>query len=700
MGTWEYEHLSQVVPARYSLERMYGLLTGPLCGWPEDRVVLLQNERSPGDLPDQLMAVFEDVTDVALFYYVGHGQIDSTDQLCLGLTGSRSEPHRRGTTSLPYSAVRQALPDHEAATKVVILDCCFAALATSRDGRLAATPDDILDKLAGTGAYTMAAARAYATAWYETDPAVPQPQTYFTRYLADLIESGIPGQPEVLRLHALFNHVRDRLLRDRRPEPVSRNIDAGREFRFAYNNAPPEEQRDPELVIQDLTRRLEQLQAQASGPGAMTAQQHELQDSIQSATRSRNEAIAARAATRVQQQYTAPTDKSRRAPSPAGPDRGASRFAEAGPGFAPPYRVPADAGSPGIISWPRRGPARGLMLVASAAVAASLIAIAILHSLGNGPSPASSVSLYSSDSYGFSNPDSIAVDGHTVWVANLGGSVTELNADNGNLLRTMSKSSYGFSSPEGIAADGTHVWVTNLGGGANGRGSVTELNASDGSLVQILSGGSYGFNGPWGIATDGTDVWIANYGHPGVGNSVTELNASTGSWVRTLHGFKYPFSVAVGGPHVWVANGNSVTELNASDGSQVRTLSGHGYGFNGIQAIAADGTHVWTANYGGGAGGNGSVTEVNAGNGTVARILSDSSYSFNNPQGITSDGTHVWVAANGESVAELNAGNGSLVRILSGGSYGFSNPWSIAVNGTHVWVANHQGNSVTEFATG
>ncbi|WP_329306356.1 hypothetical protein OG322_10845 [Streptomyces sp. NBC_01260] len=108
IGTWDYTHLTSVAAARHSLNRMYRLLTGPRCGWPEDRVAVLPNEPGPGDLSDRLLDLFEDTTDVALFYYVGHGQIDDEDQLCLGLIGSRTEPHRRATTSLPFTAVRRA----------------------------------------------------------------------------------------------------------------------------------------------------------------------------------------------------------------------------------------------------------------------------------------------------------------------------------------------------------------------------------------------------------------------------------------------------------------------------------------------------------------------------------------------------------------------------------------------------------------
>src|ERR1700733_11174754 len=99
MGTSEYSFLPSLPAALNSLERMAGLLTGPLCGWPADRVVLVVNERGPGDLHDRLITSFEDAANVALFYYVGHGQIDLANQLCLGLAGSRTEANRRAATS-------------------------------------------------------------------------------------------------------------------------------------------------------------------------------------------------------------------------------------------------------------------------------------------------------------------------------------------------------------------------------------------------------------------------------------------------------------------------------------------------------------------------------------------------------------------------------------------------------------------------
>jgi DNA-binding beta-propeller fold protein YncE len=102
-------------------------------------------------------------------------------------------------------------------------------------------------------------------------------------------------------------------------------------------------------------------------------------------------------------------------------------------------------------------------------------------------------------------------------VANAVGSVTELDAATGDLVRVLSGSRYKFNNPTGISSDGTHVWVVNA------DGSVTELDAATGGLVQVLSGSQYGFDDPCGVASDGTHVWVPN----SESDSLTEFPASS-----------------------------------------------------------------------------------------------------------------------------------------------------------------------------
>jgi uncharacterized caspase-like protein len=98
--------------------------------------------------------------DVALFYFVGHGQVDPDDTLCLALVDSRTEAELRRTTSLPFDSVRYALKLSRASVKIVILDCCYAGLAAQPT----LSADDLSDLTHGTGAYTLAAAGEFSRA--------------------------------------------------------------------------------------------------------------------------------------------------------------------------------------------------------------------------------------------------------------------------------------------------------------------------------------------------------------------------------------------------------------------------------------------------------------------------------------------------------------------------------------------------------
>jgi Caspase domain len=218
---------------------MRRLLTGPLCAWPQDRVTVEVERESPGDLPDQLVELFAQARDVALFYYVGHGQVDFEDQLCLGLRGSRLESERRATTSLTFEAVRRALRASPAATKVVILDCCFAGHAVHARHTLSGSADvDIPGLVGASGAYILAATGPASTAWFEADTESPLPHTHFTRALLNVVTRGIPGEQGALTLEPIYRQLRDALNAAGRPTPTRNSRDLAGDFVFARNASP------------------------------------------------------------------------------------------------------------------------------------------------------------------------------------------------------------------------------------------------------------------------------------------------------------------------------------------------------------------------------------------------------------------------------------------------------------------------------
>jgi hypothetical protein len=87
------------------------------------------------------------------------------------------------------------------------------------------------------------------------------------------------------------------------------------------------------------------------------------------------------------------------------------------------------------------------------------------------------------------------------------------------------------------------VWVGNDDGTGNAAcGSVTELDASTGAVVRVLAGGHYSFDMPDAIVGDGTHIWVASLYDAmepcqgGAPSSVIELSAVGGAWQETILG--------------------------------------------------------------------------------------------------------------------------------------------------------------------
>jgi len=104
------------------------------------------------------------------------------------------------------------------------------------------------------------------------------------------------------------------------------------------------------------------------------------------------------------------------------------------------------------------------------------------------------------------------VEAHDTLLAN-DGSVAELNASNGHLVRIISGHKPGWDLPSFVVA-GPDLWVTSQTGGLHGNGSVSEISTSTGVLLHVFSGH---LDHPFAIAASGSDVWVLNV------HSVTKL---------------------------------------------------------------------------------------------------------------------------------------------------------------------------------
>lgn len=214
---------------------MAELLTGDLCGWPTERIVRLMNLATPSDLARHLVSAVKDVQDTVLVYYVGHGLRTSQGQLVLALADTDNDPQSLPYTAMTYGAIAMILRGCPAATKLVILDCCHAELAT-RANYVFQSADDIAEAYPVDGLYFIGASRTLEKAKAPIGGGL----TYFTSAFLNIVREGIPGRPSELRLDQIFVEFRGRLLRGNLPEPVESGTRGAHQYPFARNAAGPD----------------------------------------------------------------------------------------------------------------------------------------------------------------------------------------------------------------------------------------------------------------------------------------------------------------------------------------------------------------------------------------------------------------------------------------------------------------------------
>lgn len=145
-----------------------------------------------------------------------------------------------------------------------------------------------------------------------------------------------------------------------------------------------------------------------------------------------------------------------------------------------------------------------------------------------------------------------------------------------------------------------------------------------------------------------------------------------------------PEAIAYDGTNIWTANrgDNSVTKITPT--GVMTTYTGTG---SQPWAIAFDGTNMWTAN-----NGDDSVTKV-----TPTGIMTTYSGTGSAPRGIAFDGTNMWTANYGTG----GSGSGGVTKITPSGTMNSYNsasygPISIIFDGTHLWVPQYNDISVAK----
>lgn len=178
-------NLPPIPAALPSVHEMRELLADT-CEWPRLRITSLPNERHGGLLP-KITKLIEDVEDVLIFYYVGHGlpiPQDGRYDLGLALTDTDDTLTRRSSTSLRLRDLREQMEGSNARVKILILDCCFAGIATRYGGQIGGQGEDTGSGRSG-GTYIWAACGHTQRTYFEEHK--KNGLTYFTKFLAEAV---------------------------------------------------------------------------------------------------------------------------------------------------------------------------------------------------------------------------------------------------------------------------------------------------------------------------------------------------------------------------------------------------------------------------------------------------------------------------------------------------------------------------------
>ncbi|MGI8335912.1 caspase, EACC1-associated type [Actinomadura scrupuli] len=216
IGTSRYTSdpgLSPLPAVRNNLDALRTVLTDQrYCGFARDRCTVISDPEDSQAIGRALAAAGDAAEDLLLVYYAGHGLIDRQGELYLGLTETSSHTSMLPYTGVPYGLVRRSVRGSRAASRVVILDCCFSGRAIDA----ATGPEAVVaGQVEIQGAYTLTSSSRTST----SIAAEGSQFTAFTGELLRILVDGVPGGPELLTLDAIYEELHRGLVRAGLPEP-------------------------------------------------------------------------------------------------------------------------------------------------------------------------------------------------------------------------------------------------------------------------------------------------------------------------------------------------------------------------------------------------------------------------------------------------------------------------------------------------
>lgn len=230
-GTFTDSERLPAVPALGCVAAMRDLLTSELCGWPAGRIELFEDVAAPSDLASKLVRSVRGIDGMLVVYYAGHGLLTMAGHLALALKDTEVDPEALPYTAIPYESLAKIMGYSPAATKLVILDCCYSE--TANQANFGTQSAGLSDVPPVDGLYFIGASKSREKAQFPLHGDL----TYFTEAFIDTVRAGIAGQPPApeLTLGDIFRALRTRLVAGGLPEPADSGIRDARQYPFAVN---------------------------------------------------------------------------------------------------------------------------------------------------------------------------------------------------------------------------------------------------------------------------------------------------------------------------------------------------------------------------------------------------------------------------------------------------------------------------------
>ncbi|MFC6016637.1 caspase domain-containing protein [Plantactinospora solaniradicis] len=198
-STYQSADLTDLPAVRNNLDGLAAVLTAPAIGAiSPDHCVVIPDPTDARTVYRALRKYAAAAEDTLLVYFAGHGRTGPRNELYLGLADT--DPDELRVSALAFDLIRDVLAECPAANRVVILDCCFSGRAIQD---MSGADERIFGQIGVEGTYVLASAPANAVAL------APVGATYtaFTGELLNLLNTGVPGGPDLLTFGTIYRRL-------------------------------------------------------------------------------------------------------------------------------------------------------------------------------------------------------------------------------------------------------------------------------------------------------------------------------------------------------------------------------------------------------------------------------------------------------------------------------------------------------------